>query len=103
MTQRHKNRTYTNRRYLDAVNDHVVIFDGAMGTQIQRFTLTAGDDGGEQYEGCVGYLVITRPDVIEQSHADYLAAGSEVVESDTFRANPLTLAEDDLGERAEEI
>jgi 5-methyltetrahydrofolate--homocysteine methyltransferase len=103
MTKRHMNRTYTNRRYLDAVNDHVVIFDGAMGTQIQRFNLTADDYGGEQYNGCVDYLVITRPDIIEQIHAGYLVAGSEVVETDTFRANPLTLSEYKLGDRAEEI
>jgi 5-methyltetrahydrofolate--homocysteine methyltransferase len=103
MTQRHTNRTYTNRRYLDAVNDHVVIFDGAMGTQIQRYHLTADDFGGEQYNGCNDYLVITRPDVIEEIHAGYLAAGSEVVETDTFRSNPLTLAEYGLGNRAEEI
>lgn len=103
MTQRHTNRIYTNRRYLDAVNDHVVIFDGAMGTQIQRYHLTANDFGGEQYNGCNDYLVITRPDVIEEIHTGYLAAGAEVVETDTFRSNPLTLAEYGLGDQAEEI
>jgi 5-methyltetrahydrofolate--homocysteine methyltransferase len=103
MTQRHTNRIYTNRRYLDAVHDHVVIFDGAMGTQIQRYHLTADDFGGERYNGCNDYLVMTRPDVIEEIHAGYLAAGSEAVETDTFRSNPLTLAEYGLGDRAEEI
>ena len=103
MTQRHTNRTYTNRRYLDAVQNHVVIFDGAMGTQIQRYNLTADDFGGEQYNGCNDYLVITRPDVIEEIHAGYLAAGSEAIETDTFRSNPLTLREYGLQDRAEEI
>ena len=91
MTKRYTNRTYTNRRYLDAIADHVVIFDGAMGTNIQRYNLTADDFGGEQYNGCNDYLVITRPDVIEEIHASFLAVGSEVVETDTFRSNPLTL------------
>ncbi len=103
MTKRYTNRTYSNRRYLDAIADHVVIFDGAMGTNIQRCHLTADDFGGEQYNGCNDYLVITRPDVIEEIHASFLSVGSEVVETDTFRANPLTLKEYGLGDRAEEI
>lgn len=46
--QRYKDRKYSNRRYLDAVNSHIVLFDGAMGTSIQRFNLTADDFGGEK-------------------------------------------------------
>ncbi len=96
-------RTYTNRRYLDAVADHIVLFDGAMGTSIQRYNLTAQDFGGEQYNGCNDYLVITRPDVIEAIHASFLAVGSEVVETCTFRSNRLTLAEYGLQDRVLEI
>jgi len=96
-------RTYTNRRYLDAIQDHVVIFDGAMGTSIQNYKLNAEDFGGEQYNGCNDYLVITRPDVIEEIHASFLAVGSEVVETDTFRSNPLTLVEYGLQDRCLEI
>ncbi len=103
MTKRHANRTYTNRRYLDAVNDHVVIFDGAMGTNIQLYKLTAEDFGGERYNGMNDYLVITRPDVIEEIHASFMAAGAEVVETDTFRSNPITLAEFGLQDRTVEI
>ena len=96
-------RTFTNRRYLDAIEDHVVIFDGAMGTSIQRYDLTAEDYGGEQYEGCVDYLVITRPHIIEEIHASFLAVGSEVVETNTFRGNRWTLAEYGLGDRVLEV
>ncbi len=96
-------RTFTNRRYLDAIQDHVVIFDGAMGTSIQRYNLTADDFGGERTNGCNDYLVITRPDVIESIHASFLAVGSEVIETNTFRANRLTLAEYGLGERVTDI
>ncbi len=96
-------RTFTNRRYLDAVEDHVVIFDGAMGTSIQRYNLSGDDFGGEQYNGCNDFLVITRPDVIEAIHASFLRVGSEVVETNTFRSNRLTLAEYGLGDRTLEI
>lgn len=96
-------RTFSNRRYLDAIDDHVVIFDGAMGTSLQGYTLTADDYGGQQYEGCVDYLSVTRPDIVEEVHASFLAVGSEVVETNTFRGNRLTLGEYGLGERTLEI
>ena len=92
-------RTFTNRRYLDAIEDHVLIYDGAMGTSVQSYNLSAEDFGGEQYNGCNDYLVITRPDVIEEIHASFLAVGSEVVETDTFRANRHTLNEYNLGDQ----
>lgn len=92
-------RQFTNRRYLDAIDDHVLIYDGAMGTNIQRYELTADDFGGEQYDGCNDYLVITRPDVIEEIHASFLAVGCEVIETDTFRSNRLTLGEYGLGDQ----
>lgn len=95
--------SFTNRRYLDAIADHVVIYDGAMGTSIQRYNLTAEDFGGERYDGCNDYLVITRPDVIEEIHASFLHVGSEVLETNTFRANRLTLAEYGLQDRVLEI
>ncbi|GAB4569018.1 MAG: methionine synthase [Anaerolineae bacterium] len=101
-TNRH-NLTYTNRRYLDAIADHVVIFDGAMGTSIQKYDLTAKDFGGEQYFGCNDYLSITRPDVIEAIHASFLEVGAEAVETNTFRSNRLTLAEYGLQDRVLEI
>src|SRR5215468_10868674 len=93
----------TNLRYLDAIKDHVLIFDGAMGTSIQRYKLTAQDFGGEKLNGCNDYLVITRPDVIEDIHASFLKVGSEVIETDTFRSNRLTLAEYGLQDRVLEI
>ena len=92
-------RHFANRRYLDAIADHVLIYDGAMGTSIQSYNLTAEDFGGERYNGCNDYLVITRPDVIEEIHASFLAVGSEVVETDTFRSNRLTLDEYGLGDQ----
>jgi len=98
-----KERTYSNRRYLDAIDDHIVIFDGAMGTSIQNYNLTADDYGSERLNGCVDYLVITRPDVIQEIHESFLSVGSEAVETNTFRGNRLTLGEYGLGDRVLEI
>ena len=94
---------FSNRRYLDAIADHTVIFDGAMGTSIQLYNLTADDFGGEHLNGCNDYLVITRPHIIQAIHESFLAVGSEVVETNTFRSNRLTLAEYGLQDRTLEI
>ena len=96
-------QAYTNRRYLDAIEDHIVIFDGAMGTSIQAYDLAAEDFGGPAYQDCIDYLVITRPDVIAEIHASFLNAGAEAIETNTFRSNRRTLAEHGLGERTVEI
>ena len=98
-----KNLPFTNRRYLDAIDDHIVIFDGAMGTSIQAYDLTAEDYGGPQYQDCLDALVISRPDIIREIHESFLRVGSEAVETNTFRGNRLTLAEHGLGERVLEI
>jgi 5-methyltetrahydrofolate--homocysteine methyltransferase len=89
--------------YLAALADRVLVFDGAMGTSIQRYDLSASDFGGEKLEGCNDYLVITRPDVIEEIHASYMAAGCDVLETDTFRSNRITLREYGLQDRVREM
>jgi 5-methyltetrahydrofolate--homocysteine methyltransferase len=94
---------HTNCRYLDALADHVVVFDGAMGTSVQACRLGPGDFGGETLNGCNDYLVITRPAVIAAIHASFLAAGAEVIETDTFRSNRITLREYGLQDRIVEI
>ncbi|MFP4322100.1 MAG: methionine synthase [Anaerolineales bacterium] len=94
---------FSNRRYLDTVEKQVVIFDGAMGTSIQAYDLTAEDFGGEHLDGCNDYLVITRPDVIREIHASFLEVGSMVVETNTFRGNRLTLGEYGLGDQVLEV
>ncbi|MFB3854625.1 MAG: methionine synthase [Vicinamibacterales bacterium] len=94
---------YSDRRYLDALAEKVVVFDGAMGTLVQQFNLTAEDFGGEKYAGCNDYLVLQKPEVIEKIHASYFEAGCDVVETCTFRANRITMAEYGLEERVHEI
>ncbi len=103
MTTRTHDLTYSNRRYLDAIEDHVVIFDGATGTNIQKLNLVAADFGGEKYNGLNEHLVLTKPEVIENLHASFFAVGSEVVETCTFRGNRLTLNEFGLADKTLEI
>jgi len=64
-------RKYTNRRYLDALKDHVLVFDGAMGTNLQKQNLTASEFGGEKYVGCNDYLVLSFPTAVEKSTAHF--------------------------------
>jgi 5-methyltetrahydrofolate--homocysteine methyltransferase len=90
-------------RYLDAVRERVVVFDGATGTNLQLRDLTLDDYGGPQYEGCPEILVETRPDVIEDLHRSFLEVGVDVVETDTFGGFPIVLAEYDLADRAHEL
>jgi len=94
---------HTNRRYLDALADHVVVFDGAMGTSVQACRLGPADFGGESLNGCNDYLVISKPEVVEGIHASFLAVGCEAIETDTFRSNRITLREYGLQDRIVEI
>src|ERR1019366_4716364 len=64
-----------------------------MGTMLQARELSAADFGGHSLEGCNEYLVKTRPDVIEDIHRAYLTAGSDIIETNTFGATALVLAE----------
>ncbi len=74
-----------------------------MGTAIQDRNLTAEDFGGTHYEGCNEYLVLTRPELIEEIHSDYLRAGCDIIETNTFGGTPLVLDEFSLGSKAREI
>jgi 5-methyltetrahydrofolate--homocysteine methyltransferase len=89
--------------FLDAVDQRVIIYDGAMGTGIQQRGLTADDFGGPELEGCNELLVVTRPDIIKELHAEYLAVGVDVIETDTFGGMPITLGEYGQADRAHEI
>lgn len=81
----------------------ILVLDGAMGTAIQNRKLTADDFGGPELEGCNEHLVLTRPDVIVSIHEDYLKAGADIVETNTFGGTPLVLAEYGLQEKAYEL
>ena len=79
------------------------MLDGATGTALQAVNLTAADFGGPELEGCNENLCATRPDVVAAVHERYLAAGCDIVETNTFGSTPLVLAEYDLADRAFEL
>ncbi|HEY7161081.1 MAG TPA: homocysteine S-methyltransferase family protein, partial [Acidobacteriota bacterium] len=76
-------------KFLKLLKDKILIFDGAMGTSIQKYNLSAEDFAGK--EGCNDYLVLVKPSVVEEVHAGYLEVGADVLETDTFGGNRLKL------------
>jgi 5-methyltetrahydrofolate--homocysteine methyltransferase len=89
--------------YLQAVGERVVVFDGAFGTYVQGLDLSCDDFGGAHLEGCNEMLCLTRPDVIQAMHQDFLAVGVDVLETASFGAFSTVLAEYDLADRAYEL
>jgi len=87
----------------DMMKRRILIIDGAMGTMLQQENLTADDFGGEELEGCNEMLVLTRPDVIRRIHELYLEAGADILETNTFGATSVVLAEYDIPGKAREI
>ncbi|HEY8836819.1 MAG TPA: homocysteine S-methyltransferase family protein [Dehalococcoidia bacterium] len=87
--------------FLEALRERVLIFDGAMGTSLHARDLSDDDYWGK--EGCVDLLSLSRPDVVKDIHAAYYTAGSDVVETNTFGANAIVLAEYDLVDRSYEM
>ena len=80
------------------LQQRILILDGAMGTMVQRHKLTEADYRGERFKdwhkdlkGNNDLLVITKPEVIKGIHCEYLAAGADIIETDTFGANATTL------------
>ena len=78
----------------------VLVFDGATGTSLQQMGLTAEDFGGAALEGCNENLVFTRPDAVQAVHRQFLEVGCDVIETDTFGAASIVLAEYDLQDQA---
>src|SRR4051795_2595968 len=87
--------------YLKAVEQRVVIYDGAMGTNIQFRNPSADDFWGK--EGCNELLVLSRPDIIADIHADFFKVGCDVVETNTFGSTRIVLAEYDLQDKVAEL
>ncbi|WJM06103.1 methionine synthase [Paenibacillus sp. PK1-4R] len=87
----------------DALKQRILILDGAMGTMIQQVDLTGEDFGGEDLDGCNEMLVLTRPELIQRIHEEYLEAGADLIETNTFGATSVVLAEYDIQDRAREI
>jgi 5-methyltetrahydrofolate--homocysteine methyltransferase len=87
--------------FLSELKRRVLVYDGAMGTSLQKRTLTAEDFWGK--EGCNELLVLSRPDVIRQVHASFLETGCDVIETDSFGGASIVLAEYGIADRAREL
>jgi len=90
--------THTPHPIEQHLRQRILILDGAMGTMIQRYKLTEADYRGERFatwprdlKGNNDLLVLTRPEVIRAIHSEYLAAGADIIETNTFGANATTL------------
>lgn len=103
--------TYTRAQALpEILNTRIAILDGAMGTMIQRFKLSEADYRGERFKdfpkdvkGNNELLSLTRPDVIRDIHEGYLAAGADMIETNTFGATSIAQADYDMQDLAREM
>lgn len=95
--------TESMRALRELLLERILVLDGAMGTMLQQRDLTAEDFGGAALDGCNENLVRTRPDVVLDIHRAYFAAGSDIVETNTFGSTPLVLAEYGLERDAYEL
>ena len=87
--------------FLQTVKERVVVYDGAMGTNIQSRNPTLDDYWGK--ENCSEVLVLSRPDIIRDIHADFFRVGCDIVETNTFGGSGIVLGEFDLRDRVHEI
>ncbi|MFC3095022.1 5-methyltetrahydrofolate--homocysteine methyltransferase [Alteromonas sediminis] len=95
---------------VEQAKKRILILDGAMGTMIQRHKLEENDYRGHQYadwhcdiKGNNDLLAITQPDVIRQIHCDYLEAGADIIETNTFNATTISMADYDMQALSKEI
>src|ERR1041385_7146569 len=90
------------RALLDSLEQRVLVLDGAMGTMIHAAPLSIETDYLGR-ENCPEILNVTRPDVIQDIHRQYLEAGADIVETNTFGGAPGALADNRLDDRAHEL
>src|SRR6476660_1272571 len=88
------------KTFLETLRDRIVVFDGAMGTNLQVQNLSLDDFGGLRFEGCNEHLLITRPDAVEKVHTAFLEVGCDVVETNSFNGTPVDFAEYDIADKA---
>ena len=89
--------------YLEAVNERVIVFDGAFGTFVQGLDLGPDDFGGASLEGCNEMLCLTRPDVIRRMHSAFLDVGVDALETASFGSFSTVLTEYNIPEQAHEL
>jgi 5-methyltetrahydrofolate--homocysteine methyltransferase len=91
------------KSFLDTLKDRIIVFDGAMGTNLQAQNLSPDDFGGLQFEGCNEYLLISKPEAVENVHSAFFEAGCDVVETNTFGSTSIVLGEYQIPELAYDL
>src|SRR3989441_4519909 len=91
------------KSFLETLSDRIVVFDGAMGTNLHAQDLSVDDYGGPQFEGCPEHLLISTPEAVERVHAGFLEVGCDVVETDSFGSTSIVLAEYQIAHLAYEL
>src|SRR4030095_9976193 len=86
--------------FLKTLKERIVVFDGAMGTNLQVQNLSLDDFGGLRFEGCNENLLVTIPDAVEKVHAGFLEVGCDVIETNSFNGTPVDFAEYGIADKA---
>lgn len=81
------------KNFLEYIKEKIIVFDGATGSTLQTYDLTADDFGGKELEGCNEYLCISKPDAVRRLHTYFLNAGADVIETNTFGSTSIVLNE----------
>jgi 5-methyltetrahydrofolate--homocysteine methyltransferase len=89
--------------FLELMKEKVIVFDGAMGSNLQSLNLTIDDWGGPEFENCSENLLYTNPDAIRKIHAGFLDVGVDVIETNSFGGGEVVLAEFGIAEKSYEV
>ncbi len=89
--------------FLDLLKEKIVVFDGAMGSNLQSQNLTIEDWGGANFENCSENLLYTKPEAIEQVHLGFLDAGCDVIETNSFGGGEVVLQEFGIVDKAYDV
>ena len=89
--------------FLDLLKERIIVFDGAMGSNLQALNLSIDDWGGPNFENCSENLLYTRPDAIEKVHTGFLDVGCDVIETNTFGGSEVVLTEFGIADKAYDV
>src|SRR3989440_5843957 len=88
------------KTFLDTLKERIIVFDGAMGTNLQVQNLSLDDFGGLRFEGCNEHLLVTKPAAVERVHTAFLDVGCDVIETNSFNGTPVDFSEYGIAEQA---
>ncbi|HEX9930402.1 MAG TPA: methionine synthase [Pyrinomonadaceae bacterium] len=89
--------------FLDLLKEKIIVFDGAMGSNLQSQNLTIDDWGGANFENCSENLLYTKPEAIEKVHLSFLEIGCDVIETNSFGGSEVVLAEFGIADKAYDV